>query len=284
MKPASDTSTPATRRNLLRAGAAAFAVGTMRLRFPAAAGAQEAASPTAEVCVLTPEQTEGPYYLPLELLRQDIAEDTPGVPLQLRITVMDVNDCALLPDAAVDVWHCDAQGFYSGVNANPGGNAKPEAAVSSGTFLRGVQATDADGVAEFQTVYPGWYTGRTVHIHMKVHVGGAAEPPAGATPTADGGTYAGGHVAHTGQLYFDDAISDEVFATAEAYAGRTNGERVRNEGDMILGGAIDQPGFVLALTPLGADPMVDGFLAEITVGVDPGATPGPAGFGGPPQS
>jgi protocatechuate 3,4-dioxygenase beta subunit len=275
----SDSSTPATRRAMLKAGAASLAVGAMRLRFPAAAGTQEAASPTSEICVLTPEQTEGPYYLPLELVRYDITEGTPGVPLQLRIAVMDVNDCAPLPDAAVDVWHCDAQGYYSGVNANPGGNANPNAAVASGTFLRGVQVTDADGIAAFQTIYPGWYSGRTVHIHMMVHIGGAAE----ATPgVGDGGSYTGGHVAHTGQLYFDDAISDEVFATAEAYAGRSNGERVRNEQDMILGSALDEPGFLLALTPLGENPMEDGFLAEITVGIDPSATPGPVGFGGGP--
>ena len=141
------------------------------------AGAQEAVSPTSDICVLTPEQTEGPYYLPLDLLRQDITEGRPGLPLRLRIAVVDVNGCSPLPDAAVDIWHCDAQGYYSGFTGYPGGDADPEAGagVEEGTFLRGVQTTNADGIAEFQTIYPGWYTGRTVHIHMKVHVGGAEE-------------------------------------------------------------------------------------------------------------
>jgi protocatechuate 3,4-dioxygenase beta subunit len=248
---------------------------------------QEAASPTSEICVLTPEQTEGPFYLPLELMRQDITEGKPGVPLRLRIAVADINACAMLPDAAVDIWHCDAQGYYSGVDSNPGGNANQSeeagAGTEAGTFLRGVQLTDADGIAEFQTIYPGWYSGRTVHIHMKVHVGGTPEVLELATPAGpDAGTYEGGHVSHTGQIYFDDASSDEVFDTAEAYAGRDNAERLRNDQDGILGENADEPGFILALTPLGEDALVDGFLGEITIGVDPTATPEPAGFGGGP--
>lgn len=137
--------------------------------------------------MLTPELTEGPYYLPLELVRQDIREDRPGLPLRLRVAVVDLaNGCVPLPNAAVDIWYCDAQGYYSGVEGNPGGNASGEAGAggAAGTFLRGVQPTDADGAAEFLTIYPGWYAGRTVHIHMQVHVGGTADVPAPATPAA----------------------------------------------------------------------------------------------------
>ena len=254
---------------------------------------QEAVSPTSEICVLTPEQTEGPFYLPLQLVRQDITEDKPGLPLRLRIAVADITACTMLPDAAVDIWHCDAQGYYSGVDASPGGNANPEAEVGSGseagagseagTFLRGIQVTNADGIAEFQTIYPGWYAGRTVHIHMMVHVGGTPEvldlaTPAGSNP----GTYAGGHTSHTGQIYFEDATSDEVYDAAEAYAGRDNAQRLRNDQDGILGEHADEPGFIVALSPLGEDVLSDGFLGEITIGVDPTATPEPAGFGGGP--
>ena len=281
----STAGSPSTRRVVLKAGAAALALGGLRLRFPAPAGAQDAASPTADLCVLTPEQTEGPYYLPLELMRQDITEGKPGLPLRLRIAVADVNACAPVTDAAVDIWHCDAQGYYSGVDANPGGNASSEAGAGSeaGTFLRGVQLTDADGIAEFQTIYPGWYSGRTVHIHMKVHVGGTPDVLDVATPaSADGGAYAGGHVSHTGQLYFDDATSDEVYATGEAYGGRDEAQRLRNEDDNILGEHADEPGFILTLTPLVAGSLADGFVGEITVGIDPAATPEPAGFGGGP--
>jgi protocatechuate 3,4-dioxygenase beta subunit len=232
------------------------------LRLPAPAGAQTEANPAADLCLLTPEQTSGPFYLPLELLREDITEGRPGVPLRLRIAVADVNSCALLPDAAVDLWHCDAQGYYSGVGANPGGGATADPEAATETFLRGIQLTNADGVAEVQTIYPGWYSGRAVHIHVMVHVGGTA--------AEDAGTYEGGHVAHVGQLYFDDAVSDQVFATGEAYAGRDDARRTRNEQDGILGGHASEPGFMLALTPLG-DALEDGLLGEITVGVNPNA-------------
>jgi protocatechuate 3,4-dioxygenase beta subunit len=270
------------RRDVLRVGAAALGLGAIRLRMPATAGAQDAASPTADICLLTPEQTEGPYYLPLELVRADISEDKPGIPLQLRIAVADVNACTMLEDAAVDIWHCDAQGFYSGVTGEPGAGASQEAGAGAeaGTFLRGIQLTNADGVAEFQTIYPGWYSGRTVHIHMKVHVGGTADVLDLPTPAAETGTYEGGHVSHTGQLYFDDAISDEVYAGAEAYAGRDDAQRLRNDQDGILGDHADEPGFIMTLTPLVEGSITDGFLGEITIGVDPAATPEPAGFGG----
>jgi protocatechuate 3,4-dioxygenase beta subunit len=272
------------RRDVLKVGAAALGMGAVRLRMPATAGAQDAASPTADVCLLTPEQTEGPYYLPLELLRADITEDKPGIPLQLRIAVADVNACTMLEDAAVDIWHCDAQGFYSGVTGEPGAGASQEAGAGAeaGTFLRGIQLTNADGIAEFETIYPGWYSGRTVHIHMKVHIGGTADVLDLSTPTADSGTYGGGHVSHTGQLYFDDATSDEIYATAEAYAGRDDAQRLRNDQDGILGDHADEPGFILTLTPLVEGSMADGLLGEITIGVDPTATPEPAGFGGGP--
>src|SRR5829696_5565215 len=153
----------------------------------------------------------------------------------------------MLADAAVDIWHCDAQGYYSGVNANPGGNASQSAEAGAGseagTFLRGVQLTDADGIAEFQTIYPGWYSGRTVHIHMKVFVGGTAEVLDVATPASpDAGTYEGGHVSHTGQLYFGDATSDEVYATDDAYASRDDAQRLGNDQDGILGQYANEPG------------------------------------------
>jgi hypothetical protein len=291
------------RRTILRAGAAALALGAVRLRFPAAAGAQDAASPTADVCVLTPELTEGPYYLPLDLLRGDITEGKPGLPLRLRVAVVDLagGDCVPLSDAAVDIWHCDAQGYYSGVAGSPGGGANPveAAGAESGTFLRGIQLTNADGMAEFMTIYPGWYQGRTVHIHLKVHVGGSTEvlevaTPAGETPPSSGDSspsqgetlYGGGHVAHTGQIFFDDTTSDEVFEQAGAYAGRDNGQRLRNDQDSILGDHAAEPGFMVALTPEGKGFLENGFVGAITIGVDASATPAAADVGGgpPPNS
>jgi protocatechuate 3,4-dioxygenase beta subunit len=151
-------------------------------------------------CVLMPELTEGPYYLDLDLVRKDIAEERPGLPLDLRVTVVDAAACEPIESAAVDVWHCDAEGAYSGVQGAEGE-----------TFCRGVQMTDAAGVAEFRTVFPGWYTGRAVHIHVKVQVDGDQT--------------------HTGQLFFDPSVTSAVYAL-EPYAER--GEQdVSNSSDGI---------------------------------------------------
>ena len=261
------------RRDLLRGGMAALALGALQLRLPAPAGAQDTASPTADLCLMTPELTEGPYYLDTDLLREDVTEGTPGLPLRLQVLVADSQACTPLTNAAVDIWHCDAQGFYSGVAARPGGGASDTPAVDSGTFLHGIQLTGDDGVAEFTTIYPGWYTGRTVHIHMKVHIDGNVE---------DAATYDGGHVSHTGQLFFDDAVSDEVYGTAEAYAGREDSQRTRNDQDNILGDHLDEPGFLVSLTPLDENDPSQGFLGVITIGVDPSVTAQEVGFGGGP--
>ena len=256
-------SSPPSRRDLLCGGMAALALGALQVRHPAPAGAQEEASPTADLCLLTPEMTAGPFYLDTDLLREDITEGTPGLPLRLQVLVADSVTCTPLANAAVDIWHCDAQGFYSGVAARPGGGARETPAVDSGTFLRGIQLTGEDGVAEFTTIYPGWYTGRTVHIHLMVHVDGEV---------VDEDTYDGGHISHTGQLFFDDAISDEVYRTHEAYADRNDRQRTRNEQDNILGNHLEEPGFLVSLTPLDENDPLQGYLGVITIGVDPGAT------------
>jgi protocatechuate 3,4-dioxygenase beta subunit len=259
---------------VLKAGAAAIGLGAADmtgLRAFAQDSTAVATAKAATTCVLTPEMTEGPYYVEEILLRGNIIEDRAGVPLNLKIAVQDPTSCLPLANAAVDIWHCDAQGYYSGISGeNPGGGA-----VATGdenletTFLRGVQMTDADGLATFETIYPGWYAGRTIHIHMKVHIEGEATDE----------TYEGGHVAHTGQLFFDDAISDAVFQT-EAYGGRDNSQRLYNDGDNILGDHEDEPGFMLELTPLVDGSISEGFLGAITIGVDPSATPSDAGMGG----
>jgi Dioxygenase len=117
----------------------------------------------ADHCVLTPEQTEGPYYISGEPFRRNIAEGRPGLPLELELTAQDAASCKPLKGATVEIWHADALGAYSGFN-------------EPGSFLRGQQRTDRDGKASFTTIYPGWYTGRTVHIHVKVHAGGLDGP------------------------------------------------------------------------------------------------------------
>jgi protocatechuate 3,4-dioxygenase beta subunit len=150
-------------------------------------------------CVLAPEQTEGPYYLDEAAVRRNVTEGKPGVALALRLTVVDASTCKSVKNAAVEIWHCDASGEYSGVQGD------------TGMFLRGVQRTDANGLALFKTLYPGWYQGRTVHIHTMVHIGG--------------------NVVHTGQLYFSDAVTDAVYKRSP-YNRRPN-RNPRNSGDSI---------------------------------------------------
>jgi protocatechuate 3,4-dioxygenase beta subunit len=153
-------------------------------------------------CVLTPELTEGPYYISGEKFRRDVTEGKPGAPLVLKTTVLNASTCRPIKGAVVEIWHADASGDYSGF-----GNGS-----SSRTFLRGQQKTDAKGLATFETIYPGWYSGRAVHIHVKAHVGG--------------------NVVHTGQLFFPDTISAQVYANAP-YAARGQAD-MANASDSIF--------------------------------------------------
>ncbi|HEY6730629.1 MAG TPA: intradiol ring-cleavage dioxygenase [Solirubrobacterales bacterium] len=201
-------------------------------------------------CVLTPEQDEGPFYIDLSRVRRDIVEDRPGVPLALTLTVVDANICEPIRDAAVDIWHCDALGVYSG---------EPSEGSTGETYLRGIQLTDADGRAEFATIYPGQYPGRTTHIHLKVHLGGQRR----------GGAYSGGHVSHTGQLFTADSDDAEVFGLAP-YSSNT-AEITPRSADLIFrdqGGSSSE----LALTRVGTNLGRDGFTARAVLGVDPKAT------------
>jgi protocatechuate 3,4-dioxygenase beta subunit len=186
-------------RNGLLTRVGGFAIAAVGLGAFRGAGTARAASGVS--CILTPEMTEGPYYLAGEKLRRNITEGRPGTRLDLRLQVVNATTCAPISGAVVDIWHADAGGVYSGFGSG----------ASSRTFMRGVQKTDRNGVAVFQTVYPGWYMGRTVHIHVKVHVGG--------------------NVVHTGQLFFSDTLTDAVYKRSP-YSRRPNRD-VRNAEDMI---------------------------------------------------
>jgi protocatechuate 3,4-dioxygenase beta subunit len=235
-------------------GAVALGVGgsAAARALGAGAGTQTAA---AASCTLTPEATEGPYYLDLERVRRRITGGKAGVPLRLRITVVDSTGCTPLENAAVDVWHCDALGTYSGVQGE------------GGTFLRGVQLTDAKGLAVFDTTYPGWYQGRATHIHLKVHVGGGVSAR----------TYSGGHVAHTGQLFFPETLNDSVYHLSPYK--RHSGARTRNASDSIYRQAGGSSA-VVKTARVRAGSLANGLVGAITLGVDPDATPAAVGGGG----
>lgn len=180
-------------------------------------------------CTLTAEQIEGPFYFEADTIRTDIREDREGMPLRLAFRVRDAERCEPLRNAVVDVWHADATGIYSGFEGGTGE-----------TFLRGAQVTGPGGIAEFETIYPGGYPGRTPHIHAKVHV--------------DNTTVA------TTQLYFDEAISTAVYETGAPYqpsAGSTT-----NASD----GFFDES-LLLDLSEEG-----DGYLATISFDVATGPT------------
>lgn len=227
----------------------------------------DAATATVVGCTtLTPERTEGPYYIEDALLRDDITEDRPGIVLDLKMTVLDGVSCEPLSDVAVDIWHCDAAGDYSGLSGGMGNDD-----TSGETWLRGIQLTGTDGVAAIRTIYPGWYQGRATHIHLKIHVGGAAED----------GTYEGGTVAHTGQLFFDDATTDEI-AKIEPYASRDI-VRVRNEDDGVFANGWEEPGFFVDLTANDAGDLSQGFVGTVTLYIDPSAVSEETGMGGGPQ-
>lgn len=207
-------------------------------------------SATTPDCVLTPEQEEGPFYIDLAQVRRDIVEDRSGVPLALAVTVVDSNTCQPIRDAAVDIWHCDALGVYSGVS--------PEGSATE-TYLRGIQLTDKNGQADFATIYPGQYPGRTTHIHVKVHIGGRQSD----------GTYSGGHIAHTGQLFTADRQDAEVFTLAPY--NRNPAAITPRDADFIFreqGGS----SAALALTRTGSSLARNGFTGAVTLGVDPGTT------------
>ena len=183
---------------------------------------------------LATELTEGPFYLDLDLVRSDIVEDRKGAVLALSMVVLEAATGAPIEGAAVDIWHCDAEGVYSGVQAGGG-------AGDSATFLRGTQLSDPSGSVTFRSIYPGWYPGRAVHIHLKVHVGGAD--------------------VHTGQLFFDDTFTDTVYAANTPYSARP-GRDPRNDGDGIFGqgGAAS----VAEVAKSG-----EGYAGTITLGVQP---------------
>ena len=171
---------------------------------------------TCAVCRPWAEQDEGPYHREAQPDRRDVTEGCAGAPLQLGVRVARADGSPVV-DGAVEVWHCDARGRYSGFPP-----PDPEVVVTAATaartaylpdetFLRGRQPTDADGMVEFRTIYPGWYPGRTVHIHVMVH--------------ADGRVL-------TSQLYFPEAVTDEVYAQPP-YTARPDRDTT-NESDDIF--------------------------------------------------
>jgi protocatechuate 3,4-dioxygenase beta subunit len=239
-----------TRREVLAlfgatAGSAFLAACVPSVLSSAGAASQAPASGTATLpaCVVRPELTEGPYFVDEKLNRSDIRSDpssgavSAGAPLALAFAVSRVSgsSCEPFPNALVDVWHCNGLGVYSDVN-DPSGSTVGQ------KFLRGYQVTDATGVASFRTIYPGWYSGRAVHIHFKIRT--EADAARG--------------LEFTSQLFFDDQLSDTVYAR-DPYA--TKGPHDMQNAD---DGIYQQSGGQTTLT---VTPQGDGYAATFEIGV-----------------
>ncbi|MGW1734993.1 intradiol ring-cleavage dioxygenase [Streptomyces sp. NPDC001999] len=294
-----------TRRRMVFAGGAAIVAAGIGAGVVAGASADEvtssgsgkkSAAGQGEECYrLTSETTEGPYYIDADKIRKDITEGKEGIPMTLRLKVIDSDTCKPVSRAAVDIWHCDALGIYSGYESmssgGPGGGGTPPSGAPTdaptgtptgaptGTppsggpgggggghseptdderYLRGTQLTDKHGYVEFKTIFPGWYQGRCVHIHTKVHVGGKM---------TDAG-YEGGRTCHTGQFFFaESAVLDS--AKIAPYSTSTTTRTTLTE-DTIY----DQSGVTGGLMKLSyrKNHMARGVVGSITMGVDPDET------------
>lgn len=205
-------------------------------------------------CTMTAEETQGPYWFDVDTIRSDVREDRPGALVTLALRVYDA-ECTPIPNAVVEIWHCDAGGIYSGFEAasTGGGGGRPGSGAGAtsdgsysvgdseatpgddGTYLRGAQVADSSGIVQFRTIWPGWYISRTVHIHLKVHINKTS--------------------VLTSQLWFDDALTTAVFETApySAHPGRDT----FNEDDSI----IDPTG------KLTVEKLSEGYLAYTNLGV-----------------
>ncbi|MEU4520483.1 protocatechuate dioxygenase [Amycolatopsis sp. NPDC024027] len=213
----------------------------------------------ARTCTLTASTTQGPYYFDADKIRSDIREDKQGTKLRLALQVQDSETCQPIPHAVVEIWHCDAGGLYSGAEAaSSGAGTPPTGTPPTGTpptgrppggggadliptddkrYLRGAQVTNQRGIVEFTTIWPGWYRGRTVHVHVMVHVGNEKTL--------------------TTQLMFDEAVNAQVLAT-QPYAQRT-GRDTFNDDDSIY-----RPSMLLKVTRAR-----DGYVGCIVLNADP---------------
>lgn len=189
-------------------------------------------------CVLTPQQAEGPFFLDTGLERSDISESKLGLDLRVRLTLTDVRACTPIEGAVVELWHADASGVYSGFDLADGNTAD----AARLTFLRGYQRTGADGSVEFLTIYPGWYPGRTPHLHVLALLGTDRLV--------------------TTQLYFEDALSERVYQR-DPYAVRGPRDTTNaQDGVSQIGGGGTAP----LLLDAGEDG--EGYAGSFVIGVD----------------
>lgn len=212
---------------------------------------------TNPVCILAPEGEVGPFWVKGELIRSDIRDGEPGIPIILDGQFIDINTCEPIKDLYWDVWNCNSTGIYSGVQSDSNGNGN-DASNLDKTFLRGIQKTDSDGVAQFKTMFPGHYSGRATHVHVIAHTNAHVLP---------NNTLTGGHVSHVGQLFFDQDLISMVEAT---YPYNTSTVDItKNIDDHVVqvetADSTSDPFFEYALL---GDSIEDGIFGWVTLGIN----------------
>ena len=229
-----------SRRQALGTVLAAPATAVLAETVHAAEATPAAADQPPGQCRLFPQAVEGPFYLDPKLVRSDIADGRAGVPLRLELRIIESGTCAPIPNARVDVWHADADGIYSGYAGQGAGRS---VSTKGDSFLRGTQTTDADGYVRFQSIYPGWYPGRTPHIHVKLFIGEK-------------------RVA-TAQVYFPDEFSARIYATYAPYKSRSIADTTNDQDGIFRSGERDGGGTVLAVNQDG-----ETVVAALLIGID----------------
>ncbi len=234
-----------------------------------------------ETCVLSPIVTEGPYVWPRsQTLRQDMSEGQIGVPFWMDVGVIDINTCEPLPNVLLNFWHCNSTGSYSSFTALSPNTEFVELLGQLGideedfeigvtdlhtddtTWLRGMWPTNDEGVLEMKTIFPGFYVGRAIHIHVQVFTDWTLH---------SNGTVSSGNIVSTGQLYFDESLSAQIMAL-DPYVTHTQVNRTTNTRDALISGSWED-GYnpIFSVVPTDGENYENGMIGYITVGVDPTA-------------
>ncbi|KAI1753348.1 Intradiol ring-cleavage dioxygenase [Xylaria castorea] len=204
-------------------------------------------------CILAPYITDGPYYVVGEKLRSNVKESefSEGIDVFLEVQYIDVNTCEAIPSVAIDIWNCNATGVYSGVESGQAG--------LNTTFLRGIQLTDYEGVATFETIFPGHYSGRAPHTHLLAHTNASVQ---------SNGTISvwGAPVSHIGQLFWPEDLRVEVEA-ASPYNQNTQALTTNDEDMWSILQADESFDPIPQFVYLG-DSIEDGLFAWIQIGIN----------------
>ncbi|PNS18593.1 hypothetical protein CAC42_5132 [Sphaceloma murrayae] len=207
-------------------------------------------------CILTPEVTYGPYYVSGEYYRTNVVEDQVGVPVHIEYQYIDVDTCEVATGLYLETWSTNATGVYAGVVASGNGDQTDTSNLNK-TFQRGVTKVDDEGVGFFDVLFPGHYLGRTTHIHLMTHLNG--------TVFANK-TFKSDNVLHTGQLFFDEDLIDQVNAVSPYNTNTV--ARTLNKDDSIAKQSADNNYDPFPSWTYLGDDISDGLMAWISIGIN----------------